>query len=1432
MPSLNMATLNVQGMGGERGFDSFLNTIQQRKRELKLGVFQVQEHNLPRERKQDQIDAAKARGFTLVVTYGRADDPDSTRGGVLTILDDTSTTLRRKLIEEPGLIKLEIEWGTETLEIVNIYAPSQPLGRVNFFALLRRKLSPSTIAGGDWNTVPDTTVDVDSANPLQYANRGSILLETIMAEKHLIDERREQLGTEREYTRNGNTTNGHTSTRLDRWYVPVDSEFLWSFKVENSFIFKDKASDHRMVVLTLDNRMGEMGKDRVTINEELTIDPKIQEEIIKLVEKAYQGRGSQIRKWKRMLGLIHDFLLHETRKRKKKDQVEIKRMKAILAEVNIKHKTQGATAASAAAEKRLQRQLFELENAEVLHEPTEKQAKYMYDKAEVSSKAMFMTYKQKAKQQWINTIMKAKWEEGKEPEVSGSTKNVSDIGGEFVKLFKVIFAEKDTDETEQNRLMKILSKQKILKQSREELDRKISYNETLAVMENLPLGKQAGPNRVPNGVFRRLATVMAPKFVAMINSTLKAGHLPNHFLEGDISMLFKKGERDDPRNYRPITLLNTDYKIFTRILAQRMNTVVHQFVSESQKGFVPDTFIAEASMLMRMVEAYINEDEENRKGIFLFLDMEKAFDRVSYDFTNKGLAALGFGENFRKWVGMMYNTDNAPRRRMFVNGYYSEEFQIKSGVAQGCPLSPLLFLIVAETLRISMDLEKNFKGIEVKGKFHKISQFADDTSLLLGKLKELKYVTKALNRWCAATGMRENIKKREGLGMGKYRGKDLGRGIKWAGENGWCISLGVPIGNNLNEAKWWGEKINKVRTLAQAWVGLKRAKYFGRNLIVQGMYFGRLRYWLYSINMDKKVCAVVQKDADILWWSKDPILEILSNDDGTAAKNTKRIRRWVAEKTAIGPKEKGGLNMMDWTIHVAKFKAQWIIRYVDPSKAAWKKLLDSFILYDKRGNKKYPEGRTIVLQNLSTREKAAMLSQLPKGATYLKECFREFWKQKIKPDTNTYAGIGSDSPWHGHRVKLDTENWKRAYFKHTLRITQFSDFMNKATNRPFNLMDWRYFVDVLETAKTGIRPAMRDVILRADEIYKIQGTIPYAVWLELRKDYLTEPKKGMRVYLIRGKIVWPALIKDDKFATRVKIDRVGRGHKTQQLIDHTHFDVVKAQRWNGKWAGPQGATPTCDWVWKMGIIDGLQNMTISSMTKQSLHAKMKPPASDAVWDSKIGAQPWDRVHAQKYMYTSPRDTVALLQLQHRNLRCAKHGGCDSTLCSARGCLHEESQQHLMTCSVIKRDFWGEVEEYMESFGIKAENTETFWLTGAMNGDTGSKEQAGIRAIAWRSLYAEVVRARIDKKLLHPQRAFFSFTRMVLSRVKAHGAKWRRWYNGQRFRSKERRKEFPAKQHGNNALIQIDEEATYQIHPELKEWLLQARMNQQGVDEGM
>jgi hypothetical protein len=69
--------------------------------------------------------------------------------------------------------------------------------------------------------VSDTTLDVRSSNPLGYENRGATLLATVMGEHGLTDERREQLGDEREYTRTAD--DGSISTRLDRWYVPVDN---------------------------------------------------------------------------------------------------------------------------------------------------------------------------------------------------------------------------------------------------------------------------------------------------------------------------------------------------------------------------------------------------------------------------------------------------------------------------------------------------------------------------------------------------------------------------------------------------------------------------------------------------------------------------------------------------------------------------------------------------------------------------------------------------------------------------------------------------------------------------------------------------------------------------------------------------------------------------------------------------------------------------------------------------------------------------------------------------------------------------------------------------------------------------------------------------------------------------------------------------------
>ena len=80
-----------------------------------------------------------------------------------------------------------------------------------------------------------------------------------------------------------------------------------------------------------------------------------------------------------------------------------------------------------------------------------------------------------------------------------------------------------------------------------------------------------------------------------------------------------------------------------------------------QKGFVPDVFIAECTMALNLIENHINERPNEREGAFIFLDMEKAFDRVSYKYLNDSLVSLGFGTRFRTAVGAMYKTRTHPR---------------------------------------------------------------------------------------------------------------------------------------------------------------------------------------------------------------------------------------------------------------------------------------------------------------------------------------------------------------------------------------------------------------------------------------------------------------------------------------------------------------------------------------------------------------------------------------------------------------------------------------------------------------------------------------------------------------------------------------------------------------------------------------------------
>ncbi len=116
--------------------------------------------------------------------------------------------------------------------------------------------------------------------------------------------------------------------------------------------------------------------------------------------------------------------------------------------------------------------------------------------------------------------------------------------------------------------------------------------------------------------------------------------------------MYSKG-RQYLKNWRPITLLNTDYKLLSACLANRLKNNLHQIISSSQKGFLKDRFIGENTRLVYDIMQYL--EQQNEKGLIVMADFEKAFDSVEWEYLEKTLKAYNFGDTFISWFKTLYS---------------------------------------------------------------------------------------------------------------------------------------------------------------------------------------------------------------------------------------------------------------------------------------------------------------------------------------------------------------------------------------------------------------------------------------------------------------------------------------------------------------------------------------------------------------------------------------------------------------------------------------------------------------------------------------------------------------------------------------------------------------------------------------------------------
>eukprot|EP00268_Persea_americana_P008172 TRINITY_DN13144_c0_g1_i6.p1 TRINITY_DN13144_c0_g1~~TRINITY_DN13144_c0_g1_i6.p1 ORF type:complete len:313 (+),score=49.71 TRINITY_DN13144_c0_g1_i6:1004-1942(+) len=233
-----------------------------------------------------------------------------------------------------------------------------------------------------------------------------------------------------------------------------------------------------------------------------------------------------------------------------------------------------------------------------------------------------------------------------------------------------------------------------------------------------------------------------------------------------IVIIAKKIGAESIKDFRPIRLIGSIYKVLAKVLASRMKKVLPKIISMVQGAFVYGRQILDGVLIAN--ECIHSRKKEKRPGLICKLDLEKAYDRVDWDFLQYLMRRMGFGVKWRAWI---LECLSSATFSIIINGSPTGFFSASRGLRQGDPLSPFLFVIIGEALSRMLHAGVNanlFEGFRPANTILEIShlQFADDTLLFCNADEDqLRNVKAILFYFEAVSGLRVNFFKSELIGI-------------------------------------------------------------------------------------------------------------------------------------------------------------------------------------------------------------------------------------------------------------------------------------------------------------------------------------------------------------------------------------------------------------------------------------------------------------------------------------------------------------------------------------------------------------------------------------------------------------------------------------------------------------------------------------------
>lgn len=452
----------------------------------------------------------------------------------------------------------------------------------------------------------------------------------------------------------------------------------------------------------------------------------------------------------------------------------------------------------------------------------------------------------------------------------------------------------------------------------------ILESEILSALKSTKNNKSPGSDGLPSEFYKIFWQDVKEYLCSAIKSAFQEGNLSFTQRQGNITLLPKKDKNTlFLKNWRPITLLNVDYKLIAKLIATRMKKQLHNIINSDQSGFISDRYIGEnINRILNIIEMA----DDDFPAILMLIDFEKAYDFLEWPFIDKALKYFNFGDNVRKWVTVMYTGTNSC---VVNNGWRSDFFNISRGVRQGCPLSPYLFIIAAEILALAIRNNPKIEGIKVGKEEVKLSQYADDTSISLKfSADSLEETIRVFRRFEIVSGLKMNLEKTEILRLGTAKDNNdiLCPHIKLKWTNGPVRVLGVLISNNLNllEELNYAPILPKLRSTISMW-SQRDLSLYGKSTIIKSLLFPKLTYLMSVLpNPSVKYLTEINSIMFKFLWRNGP--------------------HRIAKNVMYSDKTEGGLRVTNIEIQCMALKIAWVKRLLNGDETdLWKICVNDYI---------------------------------------------------------------------------------------------------------------------------------------------------------------------------------------------------------------------------------------------------------------------------------------------------------------------------------------------------------------------------------------------------------------------------------------------------------------------------------------------------------